>query len=233
MRLFLVIAALVSAQAAAAAPDAAGDAAEADQALLGPTPNVAPPARPALAPPNASASKVARHTEERAPILGLTIDGGFPDGFALSALLRPVRPLRLDAGVTYNIIGFGVRGGLTFIPFRSAIAPVLRGEYGHTFDGDATGLVGHFSTLTDAERILLRNVSYDYASLQLGLEFGASDRFVFFARGGVAWFWTTVQNFQRAAQAAQGGGQTVSEAADPHVRGTVPTATLGVLFYFW
>ena len=232
MRLLLVLVALAVAQAAAAAPGAPGDPAEADQVMLGPTPNTGPPARPP-SPPNASVSKDAGHAEERAPILGLTIDGGFPDGLALSALLRPVRPLRLDAGVTYNIIGFGVRGGVTFIPFRSAIAPVLRGEYGHTFDGDATGLVGHFSTLTDAERILLRNVSYDYASLQLGLEFGASDRFVFFARGGVAWFWTTVQHFQDAAQAAQGGGQTVSEAADPHVHGTVPTATLGVLFYFW
>ena len=172
-------------------------------------------------------------SEDRAPILGLTLDGGFPDGVAVSALLRPLRPLRLDGGVTYNTIGFGLRGGVTIVPFRSAIAPVLRGEYGHTFDGDATGIVGHFSTLTEAERILLRSVSYDYASLQLGLEFGASDRFVFFVRGGIAWFWTTVQNFQQAAQTAQTGGQTVTEAADPHVHGTVPTATVGVLFYFW
>ncbi len=163
-------------------------------------------------------------------MLGLTLDGGFPDGAALSAVFRPLRPLRLDAGVTYNMIGFGLRGGATFVPFRSAVAPILRAEYGHTFDGDATGFVGHFTTLTPAEQILLRSVSYDYASVQLGLEIGASDRLVFFARGGVAWFWTTVQNFQAAAQTAN---PSVSSASNPNIRGTVPTATLGLLFYFW
>jgi hypothetical protein len=176
-------------------------------------------------------SSAAASGEDRPPILGLTLDGGFPDGLALSALYRPVRPLRLDAGLTYNMIGFGLRGGVTFVPFRSAIAPVLRGELGHTFNGDATGLVGHFTTLTPAEQILLRSVSYDYASVQLGLEIGASDRLVFFARGGLAWFWTTVQNFQAAAQSPVNSG--VSAASDPNVHGTVPTATLGLLFYFW
>lgn len=168
-------------------------------------------------------------SEANPPILGLTLDGGFPDGFALSALYRPLRPLRLDAGVTYNTIGFGLRGGATFVPFRSAVAPILRAEYGHTFDGDATGLVGRFTTLTPAERILLRSVSYDYASVQLGLEIGASDRLVFFLRGGLAWFWTTVRNFQAAAQISN---PSASDALDPKVRGYAPTATLGLLFYF-
>jgi hypothetical protein len=167
---------------------------------------------------------------DRPPILGLTLDGGVPDGVALSALYRPVRPLRIDAGLTYNMVGFGLRGGATFVPFRSAVAPVLRAEYGHTFDGDATGFVGNFTTLTAAERIVLRSVSYDYASVQLGLEIGASDRLVFFARGGVAWFWTDVQNFQEAAQTAN---PSVSAASNPSISGTVPTATLGLLFYFW
>jgi hypothetical protein len=169
-------------------------------------------------------------SQDRPPSLGLTLDGGFPDGIALSALYRPARPLRLDAGLTYNMIGFGLRGGVTVAPFRSSIAPVLRAEYGHTFSGDATGLVGNFTALTAAERLLLRSVSYDYASLQLGLEIGASDRLVFFARGGLAWFWTTVRNFQAAAQLEN---PSATDALDPKVRGTVPTATLGLLFYFW
>ncbi len=163
-------------------------------------------------------------------MLGLALDGGFPDGVALAALYRPVRPLRVDAGLTYNMIGFGVRGGATFVPFRWSLAPVLRAEYGHAFAGDATGLVGRFTALTPAEQILLRSVSYDYASAQLGLEIGASDRLVFFVRGGLAWFWTTLQDFQAAAQAAN---PSVTSASDPKVSGTVPTATLGLLFYFW
>ena len=171
-------------------------------------------------------------TASRSPILGLLLDGGFPDGLAVSALYRPWLPIRLDAGLTYNLIGFGVRGGATLVPFRFGIAPLLRGELGHTFDGDASGLVGHFSTLTPTEQTLLKSVSYDYASVQLGLEIGSSDRMVFFVRGGLAWFWTTVQHFQSAAQANAGGG-TVIEAQDPKVRGTVPTASLGFLLFFW
>jgi hypothetical protein len=240
MRVFLAIVILVSARVAAAAPPAnsnnapspaasspATGTAGGQQLALGPAP--ASPAR-TVPPETVSSTSAAASGEDRPPILGLTLDGGFPDGLALSALYRPVRPLRLDAGLTYNMIGFGLRGGVTFVPFRSAIAPVLRGELGHTFNGDATGLVGHFTTLTPAEQILLRSVSYDYASVQLGLEIGASDRLVFFARGGLAWFWTTVQNFQAAAQT---GSTSVSQASDPNVHGTVPTATLGLLFYFW
>lgn len=230
MHVLLALAVLASTGSAAAAPELTARSSDSEQVALGASPAGAPPS--ASTPPSATGPRSMSAAEDRPPLLGLMLDGGFPDGLALSALLRPIRPLRVDAGLTYNLIGFGLRGGVTFVPFRAAVAPVLRGEYGHTFDGDATGIVGHFSTLTDAERIALRSVSYDYASLQLGLEIGAADRFVFFVRGGVAWFWTTVQNFQEAAQAANPGGN-VSDAANPHIRGTVPTATLGLLFYFW
>ena len=220
MRLLLVLVVLALARATAAAPDGAGGPTQPEQVTIGPA-----TARPV-------APQDGRSSQDHPPILGLTLDGGFPDGVAMSALFRPVRPLRLDAGITYNLIGFGLRGGVTLVPFRATVSPVLRGEYGHTFEGDATGIVGQFSTLTDAERIALRNVSYDYASVQLGLEIGAPDRIVFFVRGGLAWFWTTVQNFQEAAQSAN-PGSNVSAAANPNIHGTVPTATLGLLFYFW
>jgi len=170
-------------------------------------------------------------TANRSPILGLLLDGGFPDGFAVSALYRPWFPVRLDAGVTYNLIGFGVRGGATLVPFRFGIAPLLRGELGHTFNGDARGLVGHFTTLTPTEQTLLKSVSYDYASLQLGLEIGSPDRMVFFVRGGLAWFWTTVQHFQSATQANV--GEMVIEARDPKVNGMVPTVNVGLLLFLW
>ncbi len=180
-----------------------------------------------LAPPSDGDSSP---TANRSPILGLVLDSGFPDGFAVSALYRPWLPLRLDAGLTY-LIGFGVRGGATLVPFRFGIAPLLRGEIGHTFDGDASGLVGHFTTLTPTEQTLLKSVGYDYASLQLGLEIGSPDRMVFFVRGGLAWFWTTVQHFQSVAQANAGG--MVIEARDPKVSGWMPTVNVGLHLFLW
>lgn len=229
MRVLLAFSILALARGALAAEEAPARPVAPRQAAMGPSP--AGPDGEVGAPGGPVAARDApRPLEDRPPMLGLALDGGFPDGVAITALFRPVRPLRLDGGITYNLIGFGLRGGLTIVPFRSAVAPVLRGEYGHTFQGDATGLVGHFTTLTPGEQLVLRNVSYDYASVQLGLELGASDRLVFFARGGLAWFWTTARNFQAAAQL---DNPNVREAADPSVHGTVPTATLGLLFYFW
>jgi hypothetical protein len=187
------------------------------------------PARAELSTSSVHVGGAASPTANRSPVLGLLLDGGFPDGIAVSALYRPWFPIRLDAGVTYNLIGFGVRGGATLVPFRFGIAPLLRGELGHAFDGDARGLVGHFTTLTPTEQTLLKSVSYDYASVQLGLEIGSPDRMVFFVRGGLAWFWTTAQHFQSAAQA--NAGKLVIEAQDPKVNGTVPTVNLGLLLF--
>jgi len=165
--------------------------------------------------------------EERAPILGVSLDGGFPDGFALSLLVRPLRPLRLDVGVTYNLIGFGIRGGATFVPFKLWLAPLVRVEGGHMFDADATGFISNFTTLTATEQTLLRSVGYDYVSIQGGLEFGSPNRFVFFVRAGYAWLWTTLQNFQQAIN------NPTIQAQNPKVSGHAPTGTVGLQFYFW
>ncbi|HTP29923.1 MAG TPA: hypothetical protein VMK12_30235 [Anaeromyxobacteraceae bacterium] len=165
------------------------------------------------------------------PILGLALDAGFPDGAVVSALFRPWRPIRLEVGASYNLIGFGVRGGATFVPFPLAVAPILRVEGGHTFNGDVSGLASHFGNLSSIERTLLQNVSYDYVSVQLGLELGASDRFVFFVRGGFNWFFSSVHNFESAIQAANPGISI--QAQDAKIHGVAPCATVGVLFYIW
>ncbi len=236
MRTFLALALLAGIAPARAAPPTSQDPGSipllagegrSDDAR---SPVPAAPPRPALSP--AGRGGVAQAPDDRPPILGLLLDGGFPDGLALSALYRPVRLVRLDAGLTYNLVGFGLRGGATLVPFRSGVAPILRGEVGHTFDGDASGVVGHFTTLTPTEQSLLRNVGYNYASLQLGLEIGASDRMVFFLRGGLAWYWTTVQDFRSAAPTSTSTG-TVIETHDVGIHGTVPTASLGFLLYVW
>jgi hypothetical protein len=179
----------------------------------------APPPAPAPAPvpPGSSPS-----------LFGLLVDGGFPDGLGLSAVVRPWQPLRADAGVTYNVVGFGVRAGATLLPLTWAVSPLLRGEVGHMFESDASGLTESFG-LRKSEATLLRAVSYDYASLQLGLQLGRGERFAFVLQGGLTWFRGPVKNFQAAFRAANPG--STLEIADPTVSGTVPSVTFGLLFF--
>ena len=182
----------------------------------------------ASADPGPSADTGAASTPGGAPTFGLLLDGGFPDGVGLSAVLRPWRALRADAGVTYNVLGFGVRAGATLLPLRWAVAPLLRAEVGHAFESDASGLASSFGVRT-SESVLLKAVSYDYASLQLGLQLGRGDRFALVVQGGLAWFRGPVKNFQAAVRAANPG--STLEAADPTVSGSVPCASIGFVFF--
>ncbi|MFL5262602.1 MAG: hypothetical protein ACJ79E_18345 [Anaeromyxobacteraceae bacterium] len=162
-------------------------------------------------------------------MFGLLVDGGFPDGLGLSAAVRPWQPLRVDAGVTYNVVGFGVRAGATLLPLAFAVSPLLRGEVGHMFESDASGLAESFG-LRKSDSVLLHAVSYDYASLQLGVQLGRGERFAFVFHAGLTWFRGPVKNFQAAFRSAN-PGSTVVEIADPTVSGTVPSATFGLLFF--
>ena len=53
---------------------------------------------------------------ESLSMFGLLLDGGFPDGVGLSAVARPLRVVRADAGLSYNVLGFGLRAGATLLP---------------------------------------------------------------------------------------------------------------------
>jgi hypothetical protein len=162
------------------------------------------------------------------PVFGLLVDGGFPDGVGLSAVARPWRGLRADAGVTYNVLGFGVRAGATLLPLPWAVAPLLRAELGHAFESDASGLAHSFGLRT-SESLLLQAVSYDYASLQVGLQLGRSERFAFVVQAGLTWFRGPVKNFQAAVRASNPG--STLEVTDPTVSGSVPTASVGFVFF--
>ncbi len=164
------------------------------------------------------------------PLLGAAVDGGFPDGLAASLVVRPVFPLRLEVGGSYNLLGWGLRGAAALAPIRFVIAPVLRVEVGHQLDSDAGGLAERFARLSPAERSALRRVAYDHVQAELGLELGSPDRLVFFLRAGLGYFSGTVHGF---AAAVTGENASIVSALDPTVRGTYPAASAGLLFYVW
>jgi hypothetical protein len=179
----------------------------------------------ALAAPAAS-----RAADPGAARLGVQLDAGFPGGAAAALAWRPIPQLRLDAGLTYDLVGVGVRAGATLVPWRLAVSPSLRVQAGHTFEGDAGNLVGHFTTLTSQEQQALAKVSYDHLALLAGIELGDPDRVVFFVRGGIAWLWATAGGFDPVARAAD--SQVIS-AADPSARVRTLAVGLGVLFFVW
>ena len=122
-------------------------------------------------------------SEDR-PHFGFEISAGLPDGFTLSLVGRPWTWLELHAGGAYNVVSFGIQGGITLAPFDYAIRPLLTIEGGHYFPGDANKLAAKFSEGFNSP--LFDKLSYSWASLQLGLDLGI-DQFRFFIRGGMSY----------------------------------------------
>src|SRR3954465_15242351 len=73
--------------------------------------------------------------------VGLMTDVGLPDGGTASLVVRPIRALRVEAGVAHDVVGPGVRGGVTWIPLSSWATPVLSVGYGRFFERDANPIV--------------------------------------------------------------------------------------------
>jgi hypothetical protein len=190
-------------------------------------------ASPAQLSAPAPSSSIADHVpSSRLKLFGLQLDGGVPDGGVVSLLVRPVKWVRADAGFAYNYFSMGARGGLTLVPFHWAVVPTLRVEGGRFFRSDVTSKAERFaSDLPTYMKPALEGFGYDYASAQLGLEFGSQKSFVFFVRGGLAW-----------VKADFGDGRALRDDSSPNTEIDVsglsasasgPTASLGFLFYVW
>ena len=74
-------------------------------------------------------------------LLGLQLDGGVPDGGVVSLVVRPLKWVRADAGLAYNYLSTGARGGITLVPFHWAVVPTLRLEAGRFFKSNVNGKV--------------------------------------------------------------------------------------------
>lgn len=162
-------------------------------------------------------------------LLGLSVDAGVPSGAGASLLVRPLPWLRLHGGVATNAASLGLRGGVSFTPFRSFVTPALTLGAGHFFEGDASGVAATVVVLPSYGDEMLRRVSYDYASAQLGLEFGSQDAFAFFVRGGLAWISSDLHG--TGGQVGGSSERITFEASNPTVTATIPSAELGITFY--
>jgi hypothetical protein len=162
--------------------------------------------------------------------VGLLVDGGAPIGAGVAGLFRPWRFLRLEGGVNWNYLSFGLRGGLTVIPFEFGVTPTIHLEAGHFFNGDASRF-----TSNAGAKILLAHIPDDYLSALLGLEFGSQQRFVFFLRAGLSWIRSEAQNVKQGINAINppGSTTTVKSAANAPLLLQAPTVSAGVVFFLF
>ena len=117
---------------------------------------------------------------------GVLLDAGAPHGIGLSAVLRPLPWLRLQAGPTTNTLSFGLRGGLSILPLQTFIAPSLNAEAGHYFGSDYNDVVDWLGA-TPRRAAGVEDVTYDYVSGSVGLEIGSASRFNFFLHLGLSY----------------------------------------------
>jgi hypothetical protein len=182
----------------------------------------APPAAPLSAP-------IGRKHD----VLGLQLDLGVPDIGGVSLLYRPLKWMRFEGGMLYNTAGYGVRGGVSVLPYFP-IAPSLTLEAGHYFDSNVYARVSQYTTVNDDLRPLLEKVGYTFVNAQVGLELGHPNVFVFFVRAGVSKVWLSVHNAAAAASSSSSSASgKVVVMEDPTVRLGIPNVKLGFMIYFW
>jgi hypothetical protein len=160
---------------------------------------------------------------------GLVVDAGFPEGAAVSAVFRPVSQLRFWAGPTWNVIAYGVQGGVTFVPWHLGVSPILSIEGGRYFSPDASFIARRADEIPDELEPLLEDVKYDYAAAHVGVEVGTRDGFAVSLRAGLAY--VSLRARGQVTAATDGGTGTVT-LADPRIRGTVPSVKLGLQLWF-
>lgn len=161
-------------------------------------------------------------SDAQKPSLGLMIDAGVPDGANLAAVWRPYHWLRFHGGGSYNMVGFGLRGGLSLLPFDEWITPSVVVEGGHFFGGDLQGFVAE--VVGEAPEGTPEDITYSYGNAHLGLELGSSD-FTFYLRGGYSLIEATI------TPDADSQGEGLRFEGDARVSALTPSAKLGFVLY--
>ncbi|MCX5746293.1 MAG: hypothetical protein NT062_27765 [Proteobacteria bacterium] len=162
--------------------------------------------------------------------VGLTVDAGVPDGTNVAVVLRPIRPLRLHAGLGYNGIARGYRVGATLVPFASWCSPTLSLDVGRYTDGDANPLLRMASGDQTLDTAVLDRVGYRYANAHVGLEFGRK-RATFYIHGGVSRVTGRVHEVL-ASTDMSASTLSVTFTEDPTVTITAVSARVGLIVYF-
>jgi len=160
--------------------------------------------------------------------LGVVVDAGFPQGASVGILVRPVPAIRFWAGPAWNYIGLGLQGGIAVVPWHFALTPVLSVEAGRYFSSDVSFLASDSQGVPPEIAPLLEDVSYSYAAVHAGLEFGSQTGMVFSLRAGLSY----ISLQARGTATVTDSSGTVVQFTDPKVRGTIPSVKFGVLFWF-
>ncbi|NVI96785.1 hypothetical protein HV824_01415 [Myxococcus sp. AM009] len=162
---------------------------------------------------------------------GLMLDAGAPHGVGLSAVLRPLPWLRLQAGPTTNTLSFGLRGGLSILPMQTFLAPSFNVEAGHYFGSDYNEVVDWLGASPSRASEAIRDVTYNYVTGSVGLEVGAASRFNFFLHLGLSYVDMGVDDASALLQDATDDPDVT--ARNLSVRATMPSVKLGFILYFF
>ncbi|WP_164015804.1 hypothetical protein [Pyxidicoccus trucidator] len=162
---------------------------------------------------------------------GLLLDAGAPHGVGVSAVLRPLPWLRLQAGPTTNTLSFGLRGGVSILPLQTFIAPSFNAEAGHYFGSEYSEVVDWLGASPSRTSAAIRDVTYDYVSGSVGLEVGSASRFNFFLHLGLSYVALGVDDASALLQDATDDPSVT--ARNLSVRATIPSVKVGFLFYFY
>jgi hypothetical protein len=157
-------------------------------------------------------------------------DLGLPDGATASIVYRPIRALRVHAGVSHNLISLGERAGVTYVPFSWWASPTLSLEYGHYADGNANPLVRAATGDATFSSAVLERFGYNYANAHVGLELGRK-WFTFYLHAGVSRITGSVHNLSSETMSGAEGTTTVTFTTDPNVRLWTVSARLGFVVY--
>lgn len=171
---------------------------------------------------------LAAHANPWYPKLGVAIGGGFPDLASASLLFRPISHVRFFAGPMWGYVGWGVQGGVVLVPWNAWIAPTISLEGGKLFRSDVTFLAKDKGGVPEGIEPLLRNIDYQYAAVDLGLELGSPRGLASYVRVGLSYVSLKANG---TATYTSDTGSKVS-LSDPSFHGTLPSVKFGLQYWF-
>lgn len=161
---------------------------------------------------------------------GAVLDVGAPSGVGLSGLVHPLRWLRVHLGATRNTLGFGVRGGTSFIPLELFVSPTLDLEVGHVFNADYDRLLSQWKGQPVTTATNLRQVGYTYGSASLGLQFSPSEYVTLFGGVGISAWSFRVTEAKDFIEEAESNPDIIAKPVTLNL--TSPAVKLGLLVSF-
>ncbi len=162
------------------------------------------------------------------PRIGVMTDVGVPDGATLSLVFRPVAPVRVSVGASHNLVGPGVRAGITIAPIPAFVSPTLSLSAGHFAERDANPVARMVTGDPTYSSPSLERFGYDFADAHVGLSFGRR-RASFYIDGGVTRIVGNVHDL--AAPSGADAMASISYTEDPTVTITTLSARIGLVVY--